>query len=69
MWEVASRKISVLLFTSWCIIKSLSSKTTQGVTYFVYILQKKIIGGAVMERDLRKVIGNQLIRNSPSLFS
>ena len=39
-------------------MKSHSSKTFQGIVYFVYILERRIIGGGLMERDLREVIGN-----------
>ena len=40
-------------------------KNLIGRNPFVYILQRKIIGGGLMEQDLREVIGNQLILNIP----
>ena len=59
MWEVANGKISVLLFTSWQIMKSYSSqKLTKSNLLCLCFIAKYDWWVEQMERDLREVIGN-----------
>ena len=60
MWEVATARISVLLFISRKIIKSYSGsliKLFRSNLFHLYFIEKNIIR-ILMEGSLREVIGN-----------
>ena len=56
----------VLLLRCWYIIKSNSSiKLTQSNLFRIQFIEKNNFEGGLIKRDLREMIGNELILNSP----